>query len=232
MNIYLIEDDEVQARCYAAILEHAGYSVRILTNGERALREIKRAVPDMLVLDRRLPDIDGLEIIAWVREQYALLPILVLANVVLESDIVEALEVGADDYLFKPPREREFIARVNALRRRVSISKQYEGTIEIGSYRIETAERVVYYANERISLSPMEYEIVELLARHVGRVVPRNAVINRIWGHAVEEGVSRSLDTHIYRIRRKMKFSHCNGAMLRVVYTHGFRLDDFSHMRC
>lgn len=228
--IYLIEDDEIQARQYAAILEHAGYEMRILPDGERALREIQRVVPDVIVLDLRLPDIDGLEIIAWARARYTFLPILVLTNAVLESDLVETLEAGADDFLVKPPRERELVARVNALRRRTGIDRQCPDIIEIGRYRVSTVERAVYLADERIPLSPKEYDVVELLARNVGQVVPRKTVINRIWGQASEDEGSRSLDTHIYRIRRKMDLSRRNGVMLRVIYTHGYRLENLIGM--
>ncbi|MFA8356928.1 response regulator transcription factor [Burkholderia ubonensis] len=226
MIIYLIEDDEDQARCYQAMLERAMWSVQVVPDGTRALREIQRAAPDVIVLDLRLPDIDGLKVIAWVREHYAALPVLVLTNAILESDLVEALEAGADDYLVKPPRERELVARIKALRRRTIEIRDSSTSIKFGVYRIETEERAIYRENERVSLSPKEYEIVELLVRNIGQVVSRETMISRVWGRAVEDESSRTLDTHIYRIRHKLDLSRCNGALLRSVYTHGYRLDE------
>ncbi|CAE6866881.1 Sensory transduction protein regX3 [Paraburkholderia aspalathi] len=228
--IYVIEDEEIQALCYQAMLERAGWEVRVLPDGAGALREIQREAPDVVVLDRRLPDIDGLEILNWIRERYPTLPILMLTSAVLELDIVTALDAGADDYMVKPPRERELVARINVLRRRTLDGHQGMIMIEIGSYLIDTRERAVYLHGKQIALSPKEYEIVELLARNVGHVVPRGTVVGRVWGHVDEESNSRSLDTHIYRIRHKLNLTCSNGVMLRVIYTHGYRLDDLSRM--
>ncbi|UVE69063.1 response regulator transcription factor [Burkholderia pyrrocinia] len=230
MIIYLIEDDEDQARFYQSMLERAAWSVQVIPDGTRALREIQRAAPDVVVLDLRLPDIDGLEVIAWVRERFVALPVLVLTNAILESDLVDALEAGADDYLVKPPRERELVARIKALHRRTTEIRENSTSITIGAYRIETSERAVYFEDERLPLSPKEYEIVELLARNVGQVVSRETMISRVWGRAVGEESSRTLDTHIYRIRQKLNLSRRNGAMLRSVYTHGYRLDDMGRV--
>ncbi|NTY38199.1 MULTISPECIES: response regulator transcription factor [Burkholderia cepacia complex] len=226
--IYLIEDEEAQAQCYQKILERAGWEVRVLPDGERALREIQRTTPDVVVLDRRLPDIDGLEILRWVHERHPKLPILVLTHAALESDAVAALDAGADDYMVKPPRERELVARINVLRRRRVDSHQGMETIKIGSYRIDTGERTIYLDGERVALSPKEYEIFELLAHNVGQVVSRCTVIGKVWGRVDDDSNSRSLDTHIYRIRHKLNLNRCNGVMLRMVYTHGYRLDDLS----
>ncbi|NTY38205.1 MULTISPECIES: response regulator transcription factor [Burkholderia cepacia complex] len=228
MIIYLIEDDEDQARCYQAMLERATWTVQVIPEGTRALREIQRAAPDVIVLDLRLPDIDGLEVIAWVRERYTALPVLVLTNAILESDLVEALAAGADDYLVKPPRERELVARIKALHRRTIEIRENLTTIRFGAYRVETVEREIYLGNERVPLSPKEYEIVELLARNVGQVVSRETMIGRVWGRAVGDESSRTLDTHIYRIRQKLNLSRSNGALLRSIYTHGYRLDELS----
>nr|WP_302556879.1 response regulator transcription factor [Burkholderia diffusa] len=222
----MIEDDEDQARCYQAMLERATWTVQVIPEGTRALREIQRAAPDVIVLDLRLPDIDGLEVIAWLRERYAALPVLVLTNAILESDLVEALEAGADDYLVKPPRERELVARIKALHRRTIEIRENLTTIRFGAYRVETVEREIYLGNERVPLSPKEYEIVELLARNVGQAVSRETMIGRVWGRAVEDESSRTLDTHIYRIRQKLNLSRRNGALLRSIYTQGYRLDE------
>ncbi|ARK98204.1 response regulator transcription factor [Burkholderia pseudomallei] len=225
MIIYLIEDDEDQARSYQGMLQRAQWNVQVIPEGTRAFKEIQRVTPDVIVLDLRLPDIDGLEVIAWVRERYAALPVLVLTNAILESDLVDALEAGADDYLVKPPRERELIARIKALHRRTIEIRANLTTLTFGAYRIETTEREIYRGNERVQLSPKEFEIVELLARNVGQVISREKMIGRVWG-AVGGESSRTLDTHIYRIRQKLDLSRRNGALLRSIYTHGYRLDE------
>ncbi|WP_322023428.1 response regulator transcription factor [Burkholderia sp. BCC1977] len=226
MIVYLIENDETQARSYRDLMERADWRVSVMSSGERALREIQRAAPDVVVLDRHLPDIDGLEVVAWIRKRYPVMPILVLTIALTETAIVEVLEAGADDYIPKPPRERELIARIRAKFRRRHDGELRESAINIGRYHIDIVARTVYLDNERIVLSPKEYDIVELLARNVGQLVSRHTVIGRVWGQVPEPSSFRSLDTHIYRIRQKLNLSRANGMMLRVIYTHGYRLDD------
>lgn len=120
MVIYLIEDDEIQAQYYQSMLVEHGWQVKLLLDGERAFREIQRMPPDLIILDRRLPDLDGLEVLMWVRKNYSNIPVLILTNAILESEVVAALEAGADDYVIKPPRKQEFVARVKALYRRAT----------------------------------------------------------------------------------------------------------------
>lgn len=225
MVIYLIEDDEIQAQYYQSMLVEHGWQVKILLDGERAFREIQRMPPDLIILDRRLPDLDGLEVLMWVRKNYSNIPVLILTNAILESEVVAALEAGADDYVIKPPRKQEFVARVKALYRRATETRTLSELIEIGPYRIQTSEKVVYFHREVITLSPKEYEIIELLARNIGQIVSRDKMVYQVWGRLPDEAAFRTLDTHIYRIRRKLELTRYNRLILRTVYTHGYRLE-------
>ncbi|AIO69559.1 response regulator transcription factor [Burkholderia oklahomensis] len=225
MVIYLIEDDEIQAQYYQSILAGHGWEVKILLDGERAFREIHRMTPDLVILDRRLPDLDGLEVLAWIRKNHATVPVLILTNAVLESDVVTALEAGADDYVIKPPREQEFVARVKALYRRSREIHTRPELMEIGPYKIQTIEKTVYLHREKIPLSPKEYEIIELLAQNLGQVVPRDKMVSLVWGRPPDEASFRTLDTHIYRIRQKLGLTRYNLVILRSVYRHGYRLE-------
>ncbi|KGX72265.1 hypothetical protein Y026_6238 [Burkholderia pseudomallei TSV28] len=139
--------------------------------------------------------------------------------------MVAALEAGADDYVIKPPRKQEFVARVKALYRRATETRTLSELIEIGPYRIQTSEKVVYLHHEAITLSPKEYEIIELLARNIGQIVSRDKMVYQVWGRLPDEAALRTLDTHIYRIRRKLELTRYNRLILRAVYMHGYRLE-------
>ena len=225
MLIYLVEDDTDQAKYISLALQNAGYFVSVYGDGASALRALQKAVPNAVILDRRLPDTDGLEVLKWVRKHYGDLPVLMLTNAILECDVVEALQAGADDYVVKPAKEAELAARVMALLRRTRGAVRTPGVIEIGPYSIDRAARRVYFKNLPIQLAPKEYELFDLLVSNIGRVVPRESVTTQLWGVSAELTNSRSLDTHIYRLRQKLNLTPETGLALRVIYGHGYRLE-------
>ncbi|WP_199030515.1 response regulator transcription factor [Ralstonia sp. ASV6] len=225
MLIYLIEGDRPQSASLGGVLSGAGYMVACYADGADALRAMRRTAPDLVVLDRKLPDIDGLEVLAWIRRHYADTPVVMLTSVALECDIVAALEAGADDYLMKPVKHAELVARINALVRRTRRQAARSDAQSFGAYTVNYQERRVLMHGQAVSLTPKEYEILEMLARNVGRLMPREAVLNQIWGQVHDLTHSRSLDTHIYRLRRKLHLGQQSGVSLRVVYSHGYRLE-------
>ncbi|MBO2969090.1 response regulator transcription factor [Burkholderia pseudomallei] len=225
MLIYLIEDDTGQARNVSSALNQAGYAVEVFRDGATALRALQKCIPDAIVLDRKLPDMNGLEVLRWVRRCYRDLPVLVLTGAPLECDLVEALQAGADDYVAKPAKCAELTARVMALLRRTQTSARVLEAIELGSYLVDRASRQVYVKRQRVQLSPKEYEVFELLVSNIGRVIPRDTMMAVIWGRSAEAFNSRTLDTHIYRLRRKLDLNRDGGLALRVIYGHGFQLE-------
>ncbi|KJJ95670.1 transcriptional regulator [Burkholderiaceae bacterium 26] len=225
MLVYLIEDDDSQSQYLQAVLSRAGYTVECYFDGADSLRAMRRFAPDLVVLDRRLPDIDGLEVLEWIRRTYVDIPVVMLTNAALECDIVAALEAGADDYLIKPIKEGELVARIKSLVRRVKREAAKKDEQVFGMYTLNYKERAVHMGGQAVSLTPKEYEILELLVRNAGRLISREAVLNRIWGKVHDLTHSRSLDTHIYRLRQKLHLGPPSGVCLRVVYSHGYRLE-------
>ncbi len=165
MVIYLIEDDEIQAQYYQSILAGHGWKVKILLDGERAFREIHRMTPDLVILDRRLPDLDGLEVLAWIRKNHATVPVLILTNAVLESDVVTALEAGADDYVIKPPREQEFVARVKALYRRSREIHTRPELMEIGHIKSKQSKKQSTFIAKKYRYPPRNMRSSNYLPR-------------------------------------------------------------------
>ncbi|WP_427305992.1 response regulator transcription factor [Cupriavidus sp. H39] len=228
--IYLVEDDEAQAKYLELVLNGFGFDVGIFSTGDRVMRAIQRILPDIVLLDRRLPDIDGLRVLAWIRHSYSRLPVIMLTNAVHERDLVEAFEAGVDDYMVKPIKEVELLARIRAqLRRAKQVLDSQLESLKVGSYVVRSTERAVYKrSGERINLTPKEFEIFLILARNIGSIVPRDTVLSLVWGQSTEAQNSRSLDTHIYRLRRRLNLCPDGGVLLRVVYSQGYRLEYIS----
>lgn len=222
-KVLLVEDDEAQAKWAKQVLVRGQYDVTHCQTGEQAIRSIGKEIPDVVVLDMRLPDVKGLEVLIWIRRNFYDVPVIALSSAMQEAQVVAVFSAGADDYVLKPAREAEFLARVAAVMRRKSIA--IPGMIEIGRITIDIGWKAVRIDGELIRMAPIEYEIIELLARHIGSVVQREVLVNRIWGRSVDNATSRSLDTHMYRIRRKLKLRGVFDISLRSVYNLGYRLE-------
>jgi DNA-binding response OmpR family regulator len=236
MKILCLEDDPGQRELLLMILVAEGHDVMQCSEGSQVIRYLEKSTADLLVLDWEVPNISGLDVLRWVRERVGSeLPVLFLTNRMREDEIVIALDAGADDYITKPVQHHALVARVNALLRRAYPCERAEQSlIEEGNYVIDLHKRTALLSGEVIDLTPREFDITALLFRNLGRVMPREMLIKHIWGRDMG-GVSRSLDTHVYRLRKKLKMYPENGVRLRAVYTHGYRLEsvnaqDFAHL--
>lgn len=226
MKILSLEDDPAHAELIQLILHNDGHDVKSFKEGSQAIRFLETSIVDLLLLDLSIPGISGMEVLGWARERLGKdVPILIVTGHSREDDIVAALDAGADDYMVKPLRARELTSRVNALLRRAYPSERRTTVyLEIGPYVIDMVSRTVALNHQPINLTPKEFEIACLLFRNVGRVVPRQTLIKLIWGRDLDK-VSRSLDTHVYRLRSKLHLNHENNMQLRSIYTHGYKLD-------
>ncbi|MCU9952230.1 MULTISPECIES: response regulator transcription factor [Burkholderia] len=208
-EVLFVDGDELQS-CLVGRLLLRGYTVEHQKSGSAAMRRLAKGLPAVVVLERRLPDVDGLGVLAWIRARFPDLPVIVLGSAVLEHEVVSALRAGADDFVRKPVLEDEFVARITALLRRHH--RPALDVIEIGHLFIDMRAKEVSVAGDLVRLTQIEYQIVELLARDIGVVIPRETIASRVWRRPDVESVSRSLDTHIFRIRRKLRLHTPRGS--------------------
>lgn len=231
MKILTVDDEPAQAAFICDVLIAERFDVRSATRGAEAIRLLETDTFNLIVLDWNLPDISGLEVLAWIRARVGRdLPVLFLTNRVREEQLVVALDAGADDYMVKPVRRHELIARVRALLRRAYPVNATPTSINIGRYRLDLVTETVFLSDEPIKLTSREFNVAVALFQNCGRAMPREALIKSIWGRHSDH-ISRTLDTHIYRVRSKLRITPENGVRLRAVYNHGYRLEllDSSH---
>jgi DNA-binding response OmpR family regulator len=226
MKILSLEDDHAQSELIRVVLGAEGHQVQTVREGSEAIRYLENATADLLLLDWQVSDISGLEVLGWVRERIGRnLPVLFLTSRTREDETIAALNAGADDYMIKPVRRRELAARVNALLRRAYPPvPRHETRMAIGRYTIDFDMRTVTFDDQVMGLTTKEFDVTAMLFRNLGRVMPRDMLVKTVWGRDLNK-VSRSLDTHIYRLRNKLRLKPENGLRLRAIYTHGYRLE-------
>ena len=199
----LVVDDEKQIRRFLRTgLSVHGYDVIEAESGAEALREASTKSPDLLVLDLQLGDMDGLDVLQRIRE-WSWLPVLILSVRNREVEKVKALELGADDYITKPFGIAEFIARVNALLRRIPEAAA-QPVFTVGDLSIDMARRQVQLEGAEIKLSPKEYTLLQHLARHAGKVVTHEQMLREIWGDDHAED-AHYLRIFMRRLRQKIE---------------------------
>ncbi|WP_439890866.1 response regulator transcription factor [Ralstonia sp. 25C] len=225
MKIASLEDDAAQADLIRLVLQADGHSCESFSEGAALMRALRKEKFDLLVLDWQLPDISGYEVVKWVRRSVDKhVPILFLTSRSLEEDIVSGLVAGADDYMIKPIRRGELSARVRALLRRASSSPAADPVLTIGKYVVMPQARRILRDGVEIELTHKEMDLALLLFSSEGQVISRDYIIEAIWGRFVA-GNSRTLDTHLSRVRTKLALGPENGVRLWPVYTHGYRLE-------
>ena len=223
MRIAVLEDDIDQAEGIRLLLQKAGHAVYLFNRGRALLSKLAHESYDLLIIDWEVPDLSGIDVLHKARAQLAAqTPILFLTHRDSEHDIVHALEAGADDFLVKPPREREFQARVMALGRRPAATPASE--ILLPPYRIDLLHSIVYRGDTALELTRREYEVALFFFRNLGRVVSRAHVLESVWGRG--GGIStRTVDTHVSRLRSVLGLSSAGGVRLTPVYGYGYRLE-------
>jgi two-component system KDP operon response regulator KdpE len=199
----LVIDDEIQIRRLLQItLEAAGYRVHLAASGGEGLRQAAAVRPEIVILDLGLPDEDGIGILKKLRE-WATFPILILSVRTSEQDIVAALDGGADDYLTKPFRTAELLARVRTAIRHRQPGEQ-EAVFRLGSLSVDLAARVVKKRGETVKLTPTEYSLLALFVRNAGKVLTHRFILQQIWGPTFEEETQYSR-IYIAQLRKKLE---------------------------
>ena len=198
----LVVDDERSIIDFLQLgFKYEGYEVIFAMDGAEAMEKIRQEGPDLVVLDRMLPDLDGLQVCQKLRE-FSNLPVLMLSARGEVEDRVEGLQQGVDDYLPKPFKFEELLARVQALLRRSGRRLQGE-TLRLGSIELDPRARKVTRGEELLELTAREFEILEFLMRHAGQVVSREQLITRLWGFDFE-GNTSVVEVHISALRTKI----------------------------
>jgi two-component system KDP operon response regulator KdpE len=220
----LVVDDETQIlRGLKVVLRKAGYEVETAATKEEALDAVAVRPPDAMVLDLMLPDGSGVDVCQQVRI-WSGLPILVLSALGDEREKVRALDAGADDYVTKPFGTEELLARLRAVLRRAT-GEEGEARVRLGDLVIDMAAREVTRGEDQVHLTPLEFDIVRVLAQNVGKLVTQRQLLREVWGPAYE-AETHYLRVHVAHIRAKIEPDAANPRYLHTEPGVGYRLRD------
>jgi len=205
-RILLVEDDAGISGPLVDVLQRQGYEVRAVTSGRTATEAVRGQHYDLVLLDLGLPDLDGVEVCRRIKAHDPTASVLILTARTEEVDAVVGLDAGADDYVAKPFRLAELLARIRARLRATVTSVDGTtdaGMLEVNGVRIDRDARRAWLGSEELTLSPKEFDLLALLVREAGRVVPRSRIMSEVWDEHWF-GSTKTLDTHVAWLRRKL----------------------------
>jgi len=221
MKLLIVEDDADGAAYLTKALVDAGHTVDQARTGREGLLLAASEMYDVIVLDRMLPQLDGLAILRSIRTSGLKTPLLLLTALGGIDDRVAGLEAGADDYLVKPFAMAELLARISALARRPPTFEQAT-TLEIGDLKLDRLARTVTRSGDRIDLQPREFQLLEFLMRHADRVVTRTMLLESVWDFHFDPKTN-IVETHMSRLRAKVDRGHAQ-ELIRTVRGAGYCL--------
>jgi DNA-binding response OmpR family regulator len=228
LRIAVLEDDSAQAELLLTWLVDAEHDCHHFETGRAFLQAMRHDTFDLAILDWGLPDIPGDQVLVDLREHLDWhLPVLFITSRDQEQDVVHALERGADDYMAKPVKKAETLARIKALARRSQPLDQSRGKLLCDPFRIDLGIREITRQGERVDLTQKEFELALFLFRNVGRLLSRGHILESVWGTRPDLN-TRTVDTHISRIRNKLGITPVIGWRLSSIYQHGYRLEQAS----
>ncbi len=226
LRVGLLEDNTEQAARVSSWIESKGYHCGVFNSAEEFRRAFRKSSYDVVVLDWTLRSgSSGLEVLHWIRRTLTSdIPVIFVTARQDEQDIVLALQAGADDYLAKPVRQHELLARLFALVRRAQPETEI---LECPPYVFDTGSRQVSVSGEEVKLTEKEYELALFLFRNRGRVLSRQHLLHSVWGTSAELN-TRTVDTHASRLRKKLRLLASERWKLTSIYQHGYRLEEHS----
>lgn len=229
-RILVVDDDKAIVRLVQSYLEKDGLRVLTAYDGEDAMRVIRVERPDLIVLDLMMPKRDGIQVTQWLRadKDLAATPILMLTARVEDSDKIQGLDLGADDYLTKPFNPREVVARVRAILRRSKGAPTTVHVVEIGGLRLDADRHLVSIDGRDIETTPTEFAILRALMENPDHAFTRSELIEHALGYAYE-GMDRTLDSHIKNLRKKIESDPSEPRYIETVFGVGYRLRDESN---
>jgi DNA-binding response OmpR family regulator len=220
-RVLVVEDDHDIAHLLGHSLGRAGFAVELLHSGADVQAAVRRALPDLILLDLMLPGLDGLEVCRGLRDdpRTAALPIIILTARAEESDRIVGLELGADDYITKPFSPNEVVARVRALLRRAHRAAP-QGPLAYGGLIMDVERHTVTAGGAEVRLTAKEFLLLQYMLEHQGRVLSRDLLLSDVWGYQYTGG-TRTVDVHVRRLREKLPML---GDALITVKQFGYKL--------
>lgn len=225
MKIASLEDDLDQARQIQQVLTSAGFGCDSFHQSIDLLAAMRGTEYDLVLLDWQLPDMNGDEVLRQLRSHFGYaIPVILFTSRNQEEDLVQGLQAGADDFISKPLRPAELLARINALLRRAQPATSAHATFSVGAYQIDPVERIIKLDGYNVVLAPKEFDLAVLFFRNIGRLLSRDVLAESVWNREIP-ATSRTLDTHLSNIRQKLQLRAQHGVRLSSSYALGYRLD-------
>ena len=224
-TILVVEDDSAVRNLISTTLQAHNYKYLLASNGETAILEASSHNPDIILLDLGLPDIDGIEIIKKVRS-WSNMPIIVISARSEDSDKIEALDAGADDYLTKPFSVEELLARLRVTLRRLSYIENtnvHSSTFLNGGLKIDYSAGCAYLNDEELHLTPIEYKLLCVLSKNMGKVLTHTYITHEIWGSSWESDVA-SLRVFMATLRKKIEKEPSSPQYIQTHFGVGYRM--------
>ena len=228
MRIAVLDEDRCQSELICQVLEGASHACHPFAAVKEMLAQLRRESYDMLIIHWQAPDVSSVEVLKMARERLnPSVPILFMTSHSSEDDIVAGLAAGADDYMIKPIRRGELVARVHALLRRAYPAQKTGEILQFGHYIFETRTNRLTMKGNAVELTQKEFDLALLLFRNIGRPLSRAYILEAVWSRDIEIP-SRTMDTHVSRVRSKLQLRPENGYRLAPVYSYGYRLEQLA----
>ncbi|MEW9096721.1 MAG: response regulator transcription factor [Clostridiaceae bacterium] len=202
-KVLIVDDDENICEIIKMYLENSGYATKISNDGKGAQEYFLEYKPDLVLLDIMLPNMDGIDVLKWIRKDYET-PVIMLTAKGETFDKVLGLELGADDYIVKPFEPKELLARIKAVLRRYNSEGDNKEALRFDDLTIDINSYTVIYNGEEIKMPPKEFELLHYLASNKNRVFTREQLLCEVWGYDYP-GDSRTVDVHVKRLREKLE---------------------------
>jgi len=223
MHTILVVDDKASVRqLLQDYLKEQGYRVITADNGENALYTARHELPDLVLLDIMMPKMDGFEFLRKFRQERQT-PVIIITARQEEPDAVLGLELGADDYVTKPFRMRELAARIRAVMRRMENNSSKQRTLQVSGIILDPVEHLVTVNGQQVTLTPIEFDLLEIFMRSPGQVLKRNQLVDSLFESGFA-GLESTLNVHVHNLRQKIETDPGNPQILESVFGVGYRL--------